>query len=79
MEYWESDLLNGISGPKPSFWVRYIDDILLQWPHSYEDFTIFLRHLNLLEDLIKVKAEWEIPDPSSPSIATMPFFDLLIH
>ena len=79
MEFWESELLNTIPGPKPIFWVRYIDDILLQWPHSYEDFNIFLRNLNLLEDLINVQAEWELIDPSRPNSATMPFLDLLIH
>ena len=72
MEFWESELLNTIPGPKPIFWVRYIDDILLQWPHSYEDFNIFLRNLNLLEDLINVQAEWELIDPSRPNSATMP-------
>ena len=37
MEYFESELRLSLNGPQPSFWVRYIDDILIQWPHSFRD------------------------------------------
>ena len=79
MEFYETELRHSLSGPQPSFWVRYIDDILLQWPYSYEEFKTFLMHLNMKEDLINLQCEWETTDPTHPGCATMPFLDLLIH
>ena len=78
MEYFESELRQKIPGPQPSFWVRYIDDILLQWSHSYAELKIFLGKHNQLEDLITLQDEWESTDPLHSSCATMPFHDLYV-
>ena len=48
-----------IQGPQPFFWVRYIDDILIQWPGSLDEFNTFFNKLIHVEDLIKLKVEWE--------------------
>ena len=76
MEYFETEIRLSIRGPQPSFWARYIDDILLQWAYSIEEFNIFLRKLTQAENLINFQVEWE--SASSPHIATMPFLDLNI-
>ena len=78
MEYFETELRQKIPGLQPSFWVRYIDDILLQWSGSLEEFNIFLSKLNQVEDLIKLKVEWETTDPIQLDHANIPFLDLLI-
>ena len=67
-----------IPGPQPSFWVRYIDDILIQWPGSLDEFNTFFNKLTQAEDLIKLQVEWETTDPTQPGHATIPFLDLLI-
>ena len=67
-----------IPGPQPFFWVRYIDDILLQWSGSLHEFNIFFNKLTQAEDLINLQVEWETPDPSQLGHATIPFLDLLI-
>ena len=79
MEYMETELLLSLPGPTPSFWVRYIDDVLIQWKHTMEEFHIFLDKLNNLESLINFTTEMETPHPSIPGHASMPFLDLLIH
>ena len=79
MEFFETELLQSIPGPKPTFWVRYIDDVLIQWRHSMDEFYIFLNRLNQLENLINLKTEVETPHPVLQGHATMPFLDLLIH
>ena len=38
MEYFETEIMLSICGPLPSFWVRFIDDILLQWAYGIEEF-----------------------------------------
>ena len=57
MEYMETELLLSLPGPTPSFWVRYIDDVLIQWKHTMEEFHIFLDKLNNLESLINFTTE----------------------
>ena len=79
MEYFETELRHNIQGPQPSFWVRYIDDILLQWAGSLDEFNIYLNELTNIEDLIKLQTEWETTDPAQPGHSTMPFLDLLIQ
>ena len=76
MEMFETDLRLSMPGPQPSLWYRFIDDIILQWPHSREDFDTFLSRLNQLETLINLQVEWEIVDSIHPGCATMPFLDL---
>ncbi len=78
MEYFETEHLLSIRGPQPSFWVRFIDDILLQWAHGIEEFNIFLRKLNNIELLINLKVEWESFESNTPDLAIMPFLDLNI-
>ena len=51
MGYFETELRHNICGPQPSFWVRYIDDILLQWSGSLDElntFSISLHNLKIL-------------------------------
>ena len=64
MEFFETELRLSLPGPQPSFWARYIDDIILQWAHSLEEFNIFLLRLQQVEPLIKLKVEWEVSDPA---------------
>ena len=66
------------SWPLPSFWVRFIDDILLQWAYSIEEFNIFLHKLTQAENLINLQVEWESAVSTSSSHATIPFLDLNI-
>ena len=78
MEMFESELRLNIQGPQPFFWVRYIDDILIQWAGSLDEFNTFFSKLTQTEDLIKLQVEWETTDPIRPGHATIPFLDLLI-
>ena len=78
MEYYETELRLSINSPQPTLWLRFIDDILLQWPYSIEEFNIFLQKLTNIEELINFSTEWETKDPYSSDLATMPFLDLNI-
>ena len=40
----------------PIFWKRFIDDILIIWPHGKEKMTEFLEHLNNYHETIKFDA-----------------------
>ena len=79
MEFFETELVHTISGPRPSLWLRYIDDIILQWAHSMEEFEIFLKKLCDLEDLINLQAEWEVSIHIRPESAQMAYLDLLTY
>ena len=78
MEYFESELRQTIGTKQPSIWFRYVDDILIQWKHSIEEFTIFLNKLNNLNNLTKLTDEWETLDPVHTNSASIPFLDILI-
>ena len=78
-EYWETDLRLSLRCKMPSLWYRYIDDIILQWPHSLEDFNIFFRKILGMEPLIKLKVEWEALGPTPSGSASIPFLDIRIH
>ena len=78
MEYFETEIMLSIRGPLPSFWVRFIDDILLQWAYSIEEFNIFLHKLTQAENLINLQVEWESAVSTSSNHATIPFLDLNI-
>ena len=78
MELFESELRMNIQGPQPFFWVRYIDDILIQWPGNLDQFNTLFNKLIQVEDLIKLQVEWETADPIQSGHATIPFLDLLI-
>jgi hypothetical protein len=43
--------------PKPSIWMRYIDDIFLIWEHSEKELDDFLSHLNHCHPTIKFTSE----------------------
>ena len=50
----------------------------MQWPHSLDEFYIFLDCLNHLDQHIKLKYEFEVVDPEKPNNANIPFLDLNI-
>ena len=70
MEYFESELLPNISGDIP-LWVRYVDDILLAWPHG-GNFDDFFNKINNLAPTIKFTVEWE-------ENHAIPFLDTKVH
>ena len=41
----------------PSLWLRYVDDVILFWPHSNEDFEAFYSFLNHLRPSIRFNVE----------------------
>jgi hypothetical protein len=43
--------------PKPTIWLRYIDDIFCIWPHSTQELEKFISHLNSCHKTIKFTAE----------------------
>ena len=45
---------------KPSFYRRYIDDILILWPHSQEDLNNFLLAMNDFHPSIKFTSEFDM-------------------
>ena len=79
MEFFETELLQTIPGPKPTLWLRYIDDVITQWRHSMDEFHAFLDKLNNLESLINFKFEIETPHTTLEGQAVMPFLDVNIH
>ena len=44
---------------KPSFYKRYIDDILILWPHSEAELNNFLSFLNNFHPTIKFSSEYD--------------------
>merc|ERR1712055_103446 len=58
--------------------VRYVDDIMVVWPHDIELFQPFLDGLNQLVPSINFSTEWGNKEDNS-NIATLPFLDVLIH
>ena len=63
MEYYETELWHSLPGPQPPLWLRYMDDILLQWKHSIEEFNIFLQRLNNLDPLINLRMNGKLWTP----------------
>jgi hypothetical protein len=55
----------------PTFWVRFVDDVLLFWPHSEIDLTLFHRFLCEFRPSICFNIERE-------SNGLLPFLDVLI-
>ena len=54
---WESEAL--ASSPLlPLKWLRFQDDIFFVWPHSEQDLTRFIEHLNLQDPNIQVTADF---------------------
>ena len=52
---WEEATLSK-SSKSPLSYLRYLDDILIIWPHSKEEFWNFFEILNQQDDNIKLKA-----------------------
>jgi hypothetical protein len=56
---------------KPKLWLRYVDDILIVWPHSNSDLELFLEFLNNIEPTIQFTYEKE-------ENGSLPFLDVLL-
>ena len=52
---WEVAALSKCS-KSPILYLRYLDDILIIWPHSKEEFWNFFKILNQQDENIKLKA-----------------------
>lgn len=71
LEYVERDLLPSFPGVPPSFWVRYVDDVLALVSPDF-DLEKFLSYINSLYPTLKFSYEWETG-------GVIPFLDVLIH
>ena len=78
MEMWETELRLQLPCKQPSLFKRYIDDILIQWKHSMQDFHVFLGCLNQIDPHIQLKHEVETVDPEKLNTTSIPFLDLNI-
>ncbi|KAG5886104.1 hypothetical protein JTB14_031703 [Gonioctena quinquepunctata] len=47
------------SSLKPKLWLRYVDDILVIWPHGHQKLLTFFNHLNEIHTQIKFTMEAE--------------------
>lgn len=56
---------------KPKLWLRYVDDVLVIWPHGEKRLRRFLKHLNSQHDAIKFTLEEE-------KDGRLPFLDTLL-
>ena len=70
MEYFECELLPTLPN-QPSFWARYVDDIIIFWPDN-QNFQQFFARINSLVPSIKFSTEWEKED-------VLPFLDMSIQ
>ena len=59
MEAFEKQALE-TSLKKPNLWVRYMDDIIVTWPHEHLAVDEFLSHLNSQHSAIQFTIEKEI-------------------
>ena len=58
MEMFEEEAIDSATH-KSSFWVRYIDDTFVIWPHGRNKLQDFLCHLNSRQESIKFTMEEE--------------------
>ena len=56
---------------KPKFWVRFVDDTSVNWPHGDNELKNFLKHLNNISNDIKFTMETEENN-------CIPFLDILL-
>lgn len=56
---------------KPKFWVRFVDDTSVNWPHGDKELKNFLNHLNSTSEDIKFTIEMEENN-------CIPFLDILL-
>ena len=70
MHFLEQDIL-AKSPSKPSFYVRYIDDIFMLWEHGKQELDRFFSFVNNFHDSIKFTIEC--------STESIPFLDVLVR
>ena len=56
---------------KPKFWIRFVDDTNVNWPHGDEELKTFLDHLNSISKDIQFTMEGEVNNH-------IPFLDVLL-
>jgi len=56
---------------KPKFWIKFLNDTSVYWPHGDEELKNFLNHLNSISDDIKLKMAFE-------ENYCITFFDILL-
>ena len=61
LEHIESELLPLYSGVQPTFWKRYVDDVLCMVPHNF-DLNSFLIFINGFYSTLHFTFEWEKDD-----------------
>ena len=71
LEHVESELLPSFNGISPTFWWRYVDDILSLVPKNF-DLENFLHFINNIYPTLNFTYEWEVEEK-------IPFLDVLIH
>ena len=71
LEHVESELIPKYKGSLPTFWWRYVDDVLSLVPSNF-NLKHFLAFLNNLYPTLTFTYEWEIEQK-------IPFLDVLIH
>ena len=71
MEHFEQEAIR-LAVDKPKFWIRYVDDIFVIWPHGRDSLTLFHEHINRLRDPIKFTMEIE-------DEGRIPFLDVLVQ
>jgi hypothetical protein len=70
MSQWENEILNTLPGPKPSLWLRYIDDIFGIWEGSLGDLLNFVDLANKFNANIQITC--------NSSLTDVQFLDLVI-
>lgn len=70
MGEWEKRLFDK-TRLKPFFWCRFIDDVFGIWPHSIDEFNVFINDINMLDANIRMTTNW--------SHNSINFLDLNIH
>ena len=71
MEHFEQEAIR-LAVDKPKFWIRYVDDTFVIWPHGRDSLTLFHEHINRLRDPIKFTMEIE-------DEGRIPFLDVLVQ
>ena len=56
---------------KPKLWIRFVDDINVNWPHGNEELKSFLDHLNSISKDIQFTMEGEVNN-------RIPFLDIVL-
>ena len=67
---WEDQVLHNLPGPKPSIWLRYIDDIFGIWQESLKELENFVKAVNSIDVNIQVTC--------NSSLTDLQFLDLVL-